>query len=120
MIKHDDSRTTLYGHMSRIAKDMKVGTHVKRGQVIGYVGATGLATGPHLHYELRVNNRQVNPLKTRIPDKEQLTPEEKQQLLADARPLMTRLAMLNRIQSVKPLTAKEALAQGQSPQKPQS
>ena len=100
MIKHDDSRTTLYGHMSRIAKDMKVGTHVKRGQVIGYVGATGLATGPHLHYALRVNNRQVNPLKTRIPDKEQLTPEEKQQLLADARPLMTRLAMLNRIQSV--------------------
>ena len=120
MIKHDDSRTTLYGHMSRIAKDMKVGTHVKRGQVIGYVGATGLATGPHLHYELRVNNRQVNPLKTRIPDKEQLTPEEKQQLLADARPLVTRLAMLNRIQSVKPLTSKEALAQGQSPQKPQS
>ena len=64
MIKHDDSRTTLYGHMSRIAQGMKVGTRVKRGQVIGYVGATGLATGPHLHYELRVNNRQVNPLKT--------------------------------------------------------
>lgn len=120
MIKHDESRTTLYGHMSRIAKGMKVGTHVKRGQVIGYVGATGLATGPHLHYELRVNNRQVNPLKTRIPDKEQLTSEEKQQLLADARPLMTRLAMLNRIQSVKPLTSKEALAQGQSAEKPQS
>ena len=76
MIKHDDSRTTLYGHMSRIAEGMKVGVPVKRGQVIGYVGATGLATGPHLHYELRVNNRQVNPLKTSIPDKEHLTNEE--------------------------------------------
>lgn len=118
MIKHDDSRTTLYGHMSRIAQGMKVGTRVKRGQVIGYVGATGLATGPHLHYELRVNNRQVNPLKTNIPDKEFLTSEEKQQLLADARPLVTRLAMLNRIQSVKPLTDSEAVAQQNSAEPP--
>ena len=118
MIKHDDSRTTLYGHMSRIAQGMKVGTRVKRGQVIGYVGATGLATGPHLHYELRVNNRQVNPLKTNIPDKEFLTSEEKQQLLADARPLVTRLAMLNRIQSVKPLTGSEAVAQQNSAEPP--
>ena len=118
MIKHDDSRTTLYGHMSRIAQGMKVGTRVKRGQVIGYVGATGLATGPHLHYELRVNNRQVNPLKTNIPDKEFLSSEEKQQLLADARPLVTRLAMLNRIQSVKPLTGSEAVAQQNSAEPP--
>ncbi len=118
MIKHDDSRTTLYGHMSRIAQGMKVGTRVKRGQVIGYVGATGLATGPHLHYELRVNNRQVNPLKTNIPDKEFLSSEEKQQLLADARPLVARLAMLNRIQSVKPLTDSEAVAQQNSIEPP--
>lgn len=118
MIKHDDSRTTLYGHMSRIAQGMKVGTRVKRGQVIGYVGATGLATGPHLHYELRVNNRQVNPLKTNIPDKEFLSSEEKQQLLADARPLVTRLSMLNRIQSVKPLTGSEAVAQQNSAEPP--
>lgn len=102
IIKHDDERSTLYGHMSRIEKGMKVGTKVKKGQVIGYVGATGLATGPHLHYELRVNNRQVNPLTTSIPDKDKLTAEEKQALLAAARPLTTRLAMLNRIQSVKP------------------
>ena len=118
MIKHDDSRTTLYGHMSRIAQGMKVGTRVKRGQVIGYVGATGLATGPHLHYELRVNNRQDNPLKTNIPVTEFLTSEEKQQLLADARPLVTRLAMLNRIQSVKPLNGSEAVAQQNSAEPP--
>ena len=120
MIKHDDTRTTLYGHMSRIADGMKVGTPVKRGQVIGYVGATGLATGPHLHYELRVNNRQVNPLKTSIPDKEHLTSEERQQLLADARPLTTRLAMLNRIQSVKPLSPNESVAQGNQSKQPKS
>ena len=121
MIKHDDSRTTLYGHMSRIADGMKVGVPVKRGQVIGYVGATGLATGPHLHYELRVNNRQVNPLKTSIPDKEHLTNEEKHKLLASARPLTARLAMLNRIQSVKPLTPREAVAKEEStPEQPRS
>lgn len=121
MIKHDDSRTTLYGHMSRIADGMKVGVPVKRGQVIGYVGATGLATGPHLHYELRVNNRQVNPLKTSIPDKEHLTNEEKHKLLASARLLTARLAMLNRIQSVKPLTPREAVAKEEStPEQPRS
>lgn len=121
MIKHDDSRTTLYGHMSRIAEGMKVGVPVKRGQVIGYVGATGLATGPHLHYELRVNNRQVNPLKTSIPDKEHLTNEEKHKLLASARSLTARLAMLNRIQSVKPLTPREAVAKEEStPEQPRS
>ena len=114
------TRTTLYGHMSRIADGMVVGKQVKRGQVIGYVGATGLATGPHLHYELRVNDRQVNPLKTNIPDKERLTREEQNKLLASARPLTTRLAMLNRIQSVKPLTPKEAIAQEDAPKQPRS
>ena len=65
-----------------------------------------------------MNNRQVNPLKTNIPDKEFLSSEEKQQLLADARPLVTRLAMLNRIQSVKPLTGSEAVAQQNSAEPP--
>ncbi len=105
IIKHDERRSTLYGHMTRFEKGLQVGSRVKKGQVIGYVGATGLATGPHLHYELRVNNRQVNPLTTNIPDKDRLTPEEKQVLLSQARPLTTRLAMLDRIQSVKPQVA---------------
>ena len=100
--------------MSRIADGMEVGTPVKRGQVIGYVGATGLATGPHLHYELRVNNRQVNPLRTSIPDKERLTQKEQHKLLAEARPLTTRLAMLNRIQSIKPLPQNEKVAQNKA------
>lgn len=88
--------------MSKIADGMVVGKKVKKGDVIGYVGATGLATGPHLHYELRMNDRQINPLKVNYPDKDRLTNEELYDLLAQARPLTTRLSLINRIQSVKP------------------
>lgn len=102
MITHDESRVTLYAHMSKIMPHIQVGTRVRRGEVVGLVGATGLATGPHLHYELRVNERQVNPLKTPIPDKEELTTEELEDLLADARVLTARLALLNRLQTAQP------------------
>ncbi|MGB6355982.1 MAG: peptidoglycan DD-metalloendopeptidase family protein, partial [Steroidobacteraceae bacterium] len=61
VLAHSNSVSTLYGHMSRFAKDMRIGTHVQQGQVIGYVGMTGLATGPHLHYEYLVNGVHKNP-----------------------------------------------------------
>lgn len=102
IITHDSDRTSLYAHMSKIAEGMVVGKKVRKGDVIGYVGATGLATGPHLHYELRMNDRQINPLKVKFPDKDRLTNEELYDLLAQARPLTTRLSLINRIQSVKP------------------
>lgn len=60
-IKHNDKYTTAYGHCSRFAK-LVVGSKVKQGQVIAYVGMTGMATGPHLHYEVLENNAQVNPV----------------------------------------------------------
>ncbi len=60
-VKHSDRVSTAYAHMSRFARHIKVGTHVHRGQVIGYVGATGLATGPHLYFEVLIDHRQVNP-----------------------------------------------------------
>lgn len=60
MIKHNGTYTTAYGHMSRFG-NIKLGGRVKQGQVIGYVGMTGRVTGPHLHYEVRSNGRQVNP-----------------------------------------------------------
>lgn len=66
ILDHGGGRTTLYGHMSRFAK-IRVGQHVAQGQVIGYVGSTGLATGPHLHYEFRLNGRHINPLKMTLP-----------------------------------------------------
>ena len=62
VIKHNNSYTTAYGHLSRIAKGITSGARVEQGRVIGYVGSTGISTGPHLHYEVRVGNRLINPL----------------------------------------------------------
>lgn len=66
VIQHTNTISTAYGHMSRFAKE-HVGEHVRQGQVIGFVGMTGLATGPHLHYEFRVNGVQRNPQTVTLP-----------------------------------------------------
>lgn len=65
-VVHDGGVETLYGHMSRIA--VSAGTHVRRGSVIGYVGSTGLSTGPHLHYEVHLKGKRVNPLTVKLVD----------------------------------------------------
>ncbi|MDZ7292260.1 MAG: M23 family metallopeptidase [candidate division KSB1 bacterium] len=62
-IEHKNHFSTLYGHLSRYAENLKKGAPVEQGQVIGYVGATGLATGPHLHYTMYLNGKAINPLK---------------------------------------------------------
>jgi murein DD-endopeptidase MepM/ murein hydrolase activator NlpD len=67
VLAHSNSVSTLYGHMSRFAKNLKVGSHVNQGEVIGYVGMTGLATGPHLHYEYLMNGVHMNPQTVRLP-----------------------------------------------------
>jgi murein DD-endopeptidase MepM/ murein hydrolase activator NlpD len=66
-IRHANGYETAYGHMSAFARNMAAGTHVHQGQVIGYVGSTGLATGPHLHYEILINGRFVDPMKVKLP-----------------------------------------------------
>ncbi len=66
LLRHNATYETAYAHMSRFAAGIKPGVHVRQGQVIGYVGATGLATGPHLHYEVRINRDQVNPLSIKM------------------------------------------------------
>lgn len=63
MIRHPNGYQTLYGHLSNYARGLKVGQRVSQGQVIGYVGSTGLATGPHLHYEIHLNGNPIDPLK---------------------------------------------------------
>ncbi|HSW13267.1 MAG TPA: peptidoglycan DD-metalloendopeptidase family protein [Solimonas sp.] len=67
ILKHGQKYTTLYGHLSRYRSGLRSGTRVKMGQVIGYVGSTGLATAPHLHYEFRVNGMHVNPITVSLP-----------------------------------------------------
>ena len=68
IIKHAGKFHTLYGHLSRYAKKLRKGVRVKQGQTIGYVGQTGLATGPHLHYEFRVNGVHKDPLTVKLPN----------------------------------------------------
>ncbi|HUN50086.1 MAG TPA: peptidoglycan DD-metalloendopeptidase family protein [Candidatus Sulfotelmatobacter sp.] len=74
-IRHNATYSTVYAHMSAIA-NLRVGEHVHQGQVIGYVGATGRATGPHLHYEVHVNDVPVNPLSVRLPSGRNLDGKE--------------------------------------------
>ncbi|MCB0328513.1 MAG: peptidoglycan DD-metalloendopeptidase family protein [Bdellovibrionales bacterium] len=78
-IRHGDKYATAYLHLSRISKDVRKGSRVKRGQVIGAVGSTGLATGPHLHYSFYVNGKYVDPMNIklpRLPDKFEPIPDK--------------------------------------------
>lgn len=73
-IRHGGRYTTVYGHMNGYARGIRTGTKVKQGQIIGYVGSSGLATGPHLHYEFRVNGTHRNPLTVRLPEAKPVHP----------------------------------------------
>jgi murein DD-endopeptidase MepM/ murein hydrolase activator NlpD len=66
-IRHANGYETAYGHMSAFARGMEQGKKVRQGQVIGYVGSTGLSTGAHLHYEILINGRFVDPMKIKLP-----------------------------------------------------
>ena len=66
-IRHANGYLTAYGHMSAYARNLAEGKRVRQGQVIGYVGSTGLSTGAHLHYEILVNGRFVDPMRIRLP-----------------------------------------------------
>ena len=71
-IRHNRTFTTAYAHMKGFSRGLRKGRRVKQGQVIGYVGTTGRSTGPHLHYEILKNNRQVNPLRIKTPSGKKL------------------------------------------------
>ncbi len=71
-LRHNSRYKTAYAHMRRYAKGMRRGKRVRQGQTIGYVGSSGRSTGPHLHYEVLVGNRQLNPLKIKLPTGEKL------------------------------------------------
>ena len=67
-VKHFNKYLTRYAHLNNFERNIKVGSRVKQGQVIGYVGSTGLATGPHLHYEFRINGKHTNPVNVSMPE----------------------------------------------------
>ena len=97
-IKNFGPYTTRYAHLRRFAHGLHVGSHVHQGQVIGYVGETGMATGPHLHFEIRVNGIARNPLKVRLPAGAPLNRRERRRFEADIRPLMAKLEKGSRSQ----------------------
>ena len=77
-IKHNSTYETIYAHLKNFAKGIKVGKKVKQGQIIGYVGSTGMSTGPHLHYEVIVNGEKVNSQKLKLPSGKILKDEERE------------------------------------------
>lgn len=97
MVQHNKEISTAYGHLSRFA-NVKKGDRVRQGQTIGYVGMTGLATGPHLHYEFRVNGGHRNPLTVTLPPAEPLPKAELAQFRQKSAPMLARLENIDRMQ----------------------
>ena len=102
ILQHAGIYTTLYAHMSKYNSKVKKGSRVKQGQIIGYIGSSGLATGPHLHYEFRANGVHKNPLKVKFPKVE---PLNKKQMVAFKPLANTILAQLESYQLGTPLTS---------------
>lgn len=94
ILQHNGSISTAYGHLSGFAKGLRRGSRVQQGDIIGYVGKTGLATGPHLHYEFRVAGVQRNPLTVPMPQSFPIAAKYKSDFLAAAAPLSARLGMV--------------------------
>jgi murein DD-endopeptidase MepM/ murein hydrolase activator NlpD len=97
ILSHSGKYTTLYAHMSKFKKGINRGTRVKQGDVIGYLGMSGLATGPHLHYEFRVNGVHRNPLTVALPKAEALPKKYKNDFNQKSLPLLAQLNNLSKI-----------------------
>ena len=107
VIKHPNGYETRYGHLSGFARGVEKGRKIKQGQTIGYVGSTGLTTGTHLHYEMRLNNRFINPLKTRIPAGRPLLDAAREEFIQLANTMTVMLASMN--PAVTTVAAKDAV-----------
>ncbi len=91
IIQHGQRYRTLYAHMQGFAKGVRNGSSVKQGQIIGYIGTTGLSTGPHLHYEFQVDGVHVDPLGLKLPMADPIARNEKQRFMQLSQPLMARM-----------------------------
>jgi len=104
ILQHGDDRSTLYAHMSRIAKKARKGARVKRGDIIGYVGKTGRVTGSHLHYEFRIAGEHVDPLKVELPVAAALDKKYLSRLKAESQELIAQMSSVrpyNRVASAE-------------------
>ncbi|ARP96583.1 M23 family metallopeptidase [Bordetella genomosp. 13] len=102
IVKHHGQYSTLYGHQSRLAEGIRKGATVSQGQLIGYVGSTGWATGPHLHYEFRVDNRPVDPLSVDLPVARTLEANERKAFADAVAPYRAQIEMLTALQQTPP------------------
>jgi len=91
IVRHNNGYETVYNHMSRFAKGIKKGKRVVQGEVIGYVGSTGLATGPHLDFRMKKNGKYINPLKVKTTSAEPVSPLDMDMFKKRISPLMSKL-----------------------------
>jgi len=94
MINHQGRFTTVYGHLSRFANGLRRGQRVAQGDIIGYVGMTGMTTGPHLHYEFKIDGQQRDPLRVALPDAQPVSAANKAAFQSVADNVVTRLNLL--------------------------
>ena len=94
-IKHLNGYKTSYSHLSKYASGIQKNIKVRQGQVIGYVGNTGLSTGPHLHYEVIFNGKRINPMKMKLPSGKQLKGKSLEIFLAEKDRINTEVSVLN-------------------------
>ena len=104
-LKHGGTYSTVYAHLRRIAKNIRSGGKVKQGQIIGYVGQSGLATGPHLHYEFQIHGIHRNPLTVKLPKVKAIA---KENLTEFKKTIMPILAELDRITGKNVLSAQQS------------
>lgn len=95
IIDHGSFYSTLYAHLSRYRDGLKRGQKIEQGDVIGYVGQTGLATGPHLHYEFQIGGQHQNPLAFRFPEGDLISPSLRDEFLRNTRLWITRLDFIS-------------------------
>jgi len=105
IIKHNSTYKSLYAHMSQFAKSVRSGSWVHRGQTIGFVGSTGMATGPHLHYEFHIHNVPVNPMHVTLPKAAPIPIKERPQFQHYANSLLKKLKTHEFAKIMKPINA---------------
>ena len=93
IVRHQGVYSTAYGHLNGFAPGIRKGTRIAQGEILGYVGQTGLASGPHLHYEFRVRDQQVNPLAVTLPTTVPLETSQLPRFKASTEPLLAQIQM---------------------------